>query len=188
VAAADVGDASAGNELGLHAIERWDPRAGEVVEVAGPEEAFATAEDMRIVSAPGKSSSGAKSLGDRIRGIHRADGDLKGTDHAGRAGFIGERDGVFVGQRESSGAVVGEVAAGRLGAGPLPYVSLGCAGAAGQSPGVSGPAPAIARYSPSLSPMTTIAPPSSAPTSPTAFSTNSVSFVSSIALFLSESL
>src|SRR3954470_9168028 len=48
VAAADVGDPSAGGELGLDAIERGDPCTGEVVEVAGPEEAFTSAEDVGI--------------------------------------------------------------------------------------------------------------------------------------------
>ena len=47
VPAADVGNPGAGCELGLDAIERWDPCAGQVVEVAGPEEAFTAVEDVR---------------------------------------------------------------------------------------------------------------------------------------------
>ena len=39
---------------------------------------------------------------------------------------------MLVGQREPAGTVVGQVAAGRLGAGPLPHVPLGGPGAAGQ--------------------------------------------------------
>jgi hypothetical protein len=77
VAAADVGDPGAGGQLGLYAIERGDPCAGEVVEVAGPEEALAAAEDVGIVGAPGEPGSGAEPLGDRVCGVNGADGDLE---------------------------------------------------------------------------------------------------------------
>ena len=87
---------------------------------------------MAVVGAPGEPGPGPEPLRDRVRGVDRADRDLEGTDHAGRAGLIGERDGVLVGQQEPAGTVVGQVAAGRLGARPLPHVPLGCPGAAGQ--------------------------------------------------------
>jgi len=90
VATADVDDSGAGRELGLDAIERWNPCAGEVVEVAGPEEALASVQDMGILGAPGEPGSGAESLGDRVRGVNRADGDFKSTDYLGRAGFVGD--------------------------------------------------------------------------------------------------
>ena len=146
VAAADVGDVRAGGELGLDAVEGRDPGAGQVVEVAGPEEPFAAAEHVLVVGAPGEPVAGAEPLGDRVGGVHRADGDLERADHAGRAGLVGERDGVLVGQREPAVAVVGDVAAGRLRAQPLAHVPLGRAGARRPArPAVSGPAPAIAR-------------------------------------------
>ena len=68
------------------------------------------------MGAPGEPGSGAEPLSDRVCGVNGADGDLESTDHAGRAGLIGERDGVLVGQGEPAGTVVGQVAAGRLGA------------------------------------------------------------------------
>ena len=130
--AADVGDVRAGGELGFDTVERGDPGAGQVVEVAGPEEPFAAAEDVLVVVAPREPAAGPEPLGDRVGGVDRADGDLERADHAGRAGLIGERDGVLVGQQEPAGAVVEQVAACRLGARPLAHVPLGGAGAAGQ--------------------------------------------------------
>jgi hypothetical protein len=87
---------------------------------------------MIIVGAPGEPGSSTEPLSDRIRRVNRADGDLESTDHAGRAGLIGERYGVLVGQSEPTGTVVGQVATGRLGACPFPYVPLGCPCPGGQ--------------------------------------------------------
>ena len=99
VPAADVGDVCAGGELGLDTIERGDPGTGKVVEVAGPEEPFAAAEDVPVMVAPREPVAGPESLRDGVRGVDRSEGDLEGADDARRAGLIGERDGVLVGQQ-----------------------------------------------------------------------------------------
>ena len=101
-------------------------------EVTGPEEAFAAAEDVPIVGAPGEPGTGTKPLSDRVGRVHRADGDLERPDHTGGAGFVGERDCVLGGQGEPAGTVIGQVAARRLGAAPLPHVPLDCPGAVSQ--------------------------------------------------------
>ena len=81
---------------------------------------------------PREPTAGPESLSDRVRGVHRPDGDLERADHARRAGLIGERDGVLVGQGEPAGAVVGHIPAGRLVAQPLAHVPLRGPGAGGQ--------------------------------------------------------
>ena len=82
--------------------------------------------------APREAVAGAEPFGDGVGGIDRSESDLERADHAGRAGLVGERYGVLVGQGEPAGAVVVEVAAGRLGAEPLAHIPLGGAGAGGQ--------------------------------------------------------
>ena len=98
VPTADVRNARAGDEPGLDIIKGGDPCAGKVVEVAGPEESFAAAEDVLIVIAPREPLPGPEPLGDRVRGVDRSERNLEGTDHAGRAGLICECDGVLVGK------------------------------------------------------------------------------------------
>jgi hypothetical protein len=87
---------------------------------------------MLVVVAPRVAAAGAEPFGDRVGGVDRSESNLERADHAGRAGLVGQRDGVLVRQAEPAGAVVVEVAAGRLGAGPLTHVTLDGAGAGGQ--------------------------------------------------------
>ena len=95
---------------------------------------------MWVLGAPREPAAGAEPLGDRVRGVHRSQGDLERADDAGRAGLVGERDGVLVRQGEPPVALVGDVPAGGLGAQPLADVALRGAGACrelggGQRPG-----------------------------------------------------
>ena len=181
----DVGDPGAGGELGLDAVECGNPGAGQVVEVAGPEEAFAAVEDVRIVGAPGESGTGAKPLSDHVGRVHGADGNLERTDHTEWARLIGQRDGVLGGQRESAGTVVCQVAAGRLCAGPLPNIPLDCPGSGGQFDRGQRPGFCHRAIQPELVADHHHCTAEKAPTSPTAFSTNSFILVSSIAIVLS---
>src|SRR2546423_5177018 len=110
MSATDVRDAPSRVQGGLDAIQRWDPCAGEVVEVAGPEESLAAAEDVLVMGPPGKPGAGPESLGDRVGGIHRSEGDFEGANHACRARLVGEWRGVLIGQGKSAFAVIGDVA------------------------------------------------------------------------------
>ena len=91
--------------------------------------------------APGEPGAGAEPFGDRVGGVDGADGDLESADHAGRAGLVGQGHGVLVGEREQTVTVIGHVAAGGLGAQPLPDVALRRARARRQVGGREGPGP-----------------------------------------------
>ena len=116
-------------QLLLDPVEGRDPRAGQVVQVPGPEEPLAAAQHVRVLGAPREAVAGAEPLGDRVRGVHRSEGDLERPDDAGRAGLVGERHGVLVRQGEPAVPLVGHVPTGGLGAQPLADVALRGAGA-----------------------------------------------------------
>ena len=132
VAAADVSDPRPGGELGLHAVQGRDPRAGEVVQVPRPEEPLAAMQDMLIMLPPREPVAAAEPLGDLVRGVHRAQRDLERADHARGACLIGERHRMLIWQREPPAAVVGQVPARRLSAQPFADVTLRGARARGQ--------------------------------------------------------
>jgi hypothetical protein len=60
VAAAEVRDRRPLLELLLHPVERGDPLAGQVHQVAGPEEALAAGEHVRVVLVPSHAGPGAE--------------------------------------------------------------------------------------------------------------------------------
>ncbi len=62
MAAADVGDARAGAQLRLDAVERRDPRVDEVGDVAGAEEALGALEQRVVVLVPADAGAGAERL------------------------------------------------------------------------------------------------------------------------------
>src|SRR6267143_4589324 len=63
-AAAHVGDFGAGFKLGLHALQRRNPRANEVGCVAGPEEFLAAMKHGIVVLMPAHACTGAEGFGD----------------------------------------------------------------------------------------------------------------------------
>src|SRR6266481_7519872 len=63
-AAAHVGDFGAGFKLGLHTLQRRNPRANEVGCVAGPEEFLAAMKHGIVVLMPAHACTGAEGFGD----------------------------------------------------------------------------------------------------------------------------
>ena len=132
VAAADVGHPRPGGELAVNAVEGRDQRAGQVVQVPRPEEPLAPMKDMLVMRPPREPAAAAEALGDRVRGVHRAQRDLERADHARRACLIGERHRMLIWQREPPLAVIGHIPARRLSAQPFADVTLRGASARGQ--------------------------------------------------------
>ena len=128
VAAADVGDARARQQLRLDAVERRDPRLHEVRAVAGPEEPLAAFEQRVVVLVPADAGPAAERLGDLRLVAHGGRHQLEGAGEERRAVLVGERDRVLGGQRVAA-VLVGHVAAGGLRAQPLAHVALAGAGA-----------------------------------------------------------
>jgi hypothetical protein len=87
VAAAEVGHARTGLELGLDALERRDPLRDDVGDVARPEEPLGALEEVVVVFVPAEALAGAEALGDvglildeRARELERVAGDLRRID------------------------------------------------------------------------------------------------------------
>ena len=101
--AADVGDLGAGLELGLDAVERGEPRAGEVADVARAEEALGALEQARMLVAPLEALAGAKVVLDlRLAAPHRLR-HLEETGNERRARVVGQRERLLGGQRVAAG-------------------------------------------------------------------------------------
>ena len=91
MAAADVGDARAALQLRLDAVERRDPGADQVAEVARAKEALGAVEQDRILVAPVEPAAGAEGLRDARLGLHRRGDHLERAGEKGRARLVGER-------------------------------------------------------------------------------------------------
>ncbi len=131
--AADVRHLRAGPQLGLHAVQRGQPRADQVGAVAGPEEPLAPGEHVGVVGVPAHPRAGAERPGDLRLGAQRGHRELERPGHEQRAVRIGQRECLLLGERVfAAGRVVLDVAAGGLAAQPLVDVA-GCgAGPLGQ--------------------------------------------------------
>ncbi len=71
---------------------------------------------------PAPVAKGIHDLGNRLELRHR---DLEGTGNKSRAAFLGQREGLLLGQAEQiAGRVVRDIAAGRLRGQPLEQVAL----------------------------------------------------------------
>ena len=66
VAAADVGDAGAGLQLGDDAVQGGQPGVDEVGDVAGFEEPFGADEQVRVVFVPAEPVAGGEPVGDGV--------------------------------------------------------------------------------------------------------------------------
>ena len=131
VAAAHVGDAGAGLELGVDTVEGGDP-ARQLGPVAGSEEPFGAREQARMMVAPAQCAVAAERGRDlvdihehRPEGVHGA-----GDEH--RRVVIGERHGCFRRQPVPIvGGVVADESAGDLAIEPLAHQAGVAAGPVG---------------------------------------------------------
>jgi hypothetical protein len=133
MAAADVGDPRPRLEPGLDAIQGRDPRLDQVGPVAGGEEHLAAVKDLGVLLVPADPGAGAEGLGDTRLGPEAGQGELERAGQVHRAGRVGQREGLLLGEAEPpTGRVVGQVAGGGLSGQPLVHVPLGGAGPLGQ--------------------------------------------------------
>ena len=91
LAAPHIGDACAGLELGLHALQRRNPRTHEVCCIAWPEEFLATMKHSFIVLVPAHACAGAEGLGNPGNGRQRTESQLEGPGKIGRTVFVGQQ-------------------------------------------------------------------------------------------------
>ena len=134
LAASDVGDAAAGGELLVHAVERRDPGLDDVGAVAGLEEAPAAVVDVVVVLVPAEAGTGLERVRDVVARVGGAERELEGAADEGRAGGVGEHERLLGRHRVALVAgVVVDPAAGGLGREPLAHVALAGAGALGEA-------------------------------------------------------
>jgi hypothetical protein len=82
---------------------------------------------------PADPGAGAEGLGDARLALEAGQGELERAGQVHRAGRVGQREGLLLGEAEApAGRVVGHIAGGGLGGQPLADVPLGGAGPLGQ--------------------------------------------------------
>ena len=97
VPAADIGDDGAGLQLGLHALQGWNPLGDQVGAVARPEEPLGALEQRLPVFVPAHSLPCAESFHDpRGQPEHRGRA-LEDARQVDRAGVVREHEGLFGG-------------------------------------------------------------------------------------------
>lgn len=118
---------------GASAWRIGQPLADQVGGVAGTEEPQHAGEQPAVVLVPAHAGPGAERVHEPVViGVAGRD-RLERAGQEDRAVLVGEHHGLLRGQLEGAvGRVVGDIAAGRLVAEPLPYVPFGGAGARGQ--------------------------------------------------------
>jgi hypothetical protein len=120
-------------ELGRNAVEGREPVGDQVGGVPGPEEALAAREHLVVVFVPADARAAAERLGDLVLRPQRAERELERAGCEDRPVRVGQREGLFGGERVGLGLrVVFHVAPGRLAAEPFVDVAGGGAGALGE--------------------------------------------------------
>ena len=121
------------------ALDRGQPLGEQRVAVHGSVEAGDAAEEARVLLVPRDALARRVGVGEPVDSRpHRGD-HLEARHHGGRALILGEHGGGLGGEpEEGGGAVVGDVAVGRLGGEPLLDVAGGDAGAFGELAGGRG--------------------------------------------------
>ena len=133
MSASDVGDASAGLELGDDPVERRHPGCDELADVGGPEEPLGADEQVVVVLVPSDALAGAEAGGQRGLVLVDRRGDRHATREEGRARFVGEAHGLrFVEVERAVRGVVVAVLAGGLRREPFADVPRIGAGALGK--------------------------------------------------------
>ena len=136
VAAADVGDARAGPQPRLHAVEGRDPRLDQVAEIRRAEEPLDAVEERVVVLVPADALAGAERLGELVDDPAGGDRGLERADEERRAVLVGERHRLLGRQRvQARFGVVGDVARRGLRVQPLADVALGGPGLRGKTRG-----------------------------------------------------
>src|SRR5207247_2400622 len=109
-----------GMELLLDAVERWQPAADKVGAVAGPEEALAAGEHIRVMLVPSEALAGTERFGDLRLRLQRAESELERAGGEDRSVGVGQRERLLLGQRVlPRRRVVLDVAASGLSPQPL---------------------------------------------------------------------
>src|SRR5579872_2309421 len=115
LAAPHIGDARAGLELSLDALQGRNPRTDKVCSIAWPEEFLAAVKHIFLMLIPTHPCAGSEGLGNPGNRGQRAKSQLEGSRKVSRTVFVCQRKCLLFAQTElASLLVIGDVAAGGL--------------------------------------------------------------------------
>src|SRR3984885_16031398 len=115
LAAPNIGDARAGLELGLDAVQGGNPRTDQVCCIAWPEEFLAAMKHIFIMLIPTHACAGSEGFGNPGNCGQRAEGQLEGAGKISGTVFVRQGKCLLLAQTElASLLVIGDVAAGSL--------------------------------------------------------------------------